>query len=92
MPAVHRDTDARNCGARTTVVGNGSVFVNNLLCAVQNDTNTHNGGELLADVNPGTIFVEGKLMVLVGSNARPDRLHTNPKAEQGSGNVFAGGA
>src|SRR6056297_229676 len=91
MPAVHRDTDRRNCDAMTTVVGNGTVFVNNLLCAVKDDTNTHIKGELLADVNPGTIFVEGKLMVLVGSNAKPDLLHINPKAEQGSGDVFAGG-
>lgn len=91
MPEVHRDTDARNCGAKTTVVGNSTVFVNNLLCSVKDDTNTHIRGELLADVNPGTIFVEGKLMVLKGSNSKPDLLHINPKADQGSPDVFGGG-
>jgi hypothetical protein len=91
MPSVHRDTDLRNCSAKTTVVGNSTVFVNNLLCAVKDDPNTHIRGELLADVNPGTIFVEGKLMVLVGSNAKPDLLHVNPKAVQGSSDVHAGG-
>lgn len=98
MPGVHRDTDARECGAKTTVVGQSTVFVNNLLAAVQNDPNTHANGELLADVNPGTVFFGGLLVVLEGSSAQPDRLcpplgppHCNPKAAQSSGNVFVGG-
>ena len=48
---VHRDTDARICGAATTVAGNSDVFANNLLVSVNGDPNTHGGGELIAHSN-----------------------------------------
>ena len=48
MPAVHRHSDVRICGATTTVVGQQNVYMNNLLASVQGDTNTHGGGNLLA--------------------------------------------
>lgn len=94
MPAVHRHSDVRICGATTTVVGQQNVYMNNLLASVQGDTNTHGGGNLLASVNPGTVFINNLEMVVVGSDASPDRLcpippHCNPKSQAGSGDVFA---
>jgi len=90
MPAVHRDTDQRFCKATTKVVGNSSVYVNNLLASVKNDPNSHLKGELNASVNNGTVYIENKLLVLLGSSAKPDRKgHTNPFASSGSPNVFA---
>lgn len=95
MPGVHRNTDARSCGAKTIVSGQSTVFVNGLLVAVQNDMNSHGGGGLNASVNPGTVFISGKPMVVQGSSAKPDQLcpvvgqpHCNPVASQGSPDVF----
>jgi hypothetical protein len=95
---VHRNTDSRNCGAKTTVVGQSNVFVNNLLASVQGDKNTHGGGALKATVNDGTVFVNNKKVVLKGSAASPDSLcpprggsHCNPKSVGASPNVFACG-
>lgn len=95
---VHRNTDSRRCGATTTVVGQSTVYVNNLLASVQDDPNTHGGGALNASVNDGTVYVNGKKLVLKGSTARPDALnpprgapHNNPASTGGSPNVFACG-
>ena len=71
---VHRHTDDRTCGATTTVVGQGTVYANNLLVSVQGDPNTHGGGNLGATVNDGTVFINGKKVVLQGSSASPDAL------------------
>lgn len=89
MPPVHRNTDKRSCGASTIVRGNSTVFVNNLLCAVKGDPNTHGRGDLLATVNPGTVFVENKELVVQGSSARPDTIHSNPRSADGSPDVNA---
>jgi len=96
---IHRNTDLRTCGAQTTVIGQGTVYVNGLLISVEGDTNTHGEGKLHASLNPGTIYVNGKKVVLKGSSADPDLLcpvigppHCNPVASGASGNVFAGGA
>ena len=95
---VHRNTDSRACGAKTTVSGQSTVFANNLLVSVQGDPNTHGGGNLGATVNDGTVFVNNKKVVLQGSSASPDALcpqqggsHCDPKSTQGSPNVFACG-
>ena len=58
---VHRDTDARICGAATTVAGNSDVFANNLLVSVNGDPNTHGGGELIAHSNQ--VFADNILSV-----------------------------
>jgi hypothetical protein len=97
---VHRDTDSRVCGASTTVIGQSTVFVNNLLASVQGDTNTHSNGALGATNNDGTVFINNKKVVLKGSSASPDRKfpplgppHNDPKSVGASPNVFAcGGA
>jgi len=92
---VHRDTDSRVCGASTIVQGQSNVYVNNLLASVKGDPNSHKKGELLASVNDGTVFVNGKLLVLKGSDASPDKIgskpHDKPKAVGASGDVFACG-
>lgn len=87
---VHRDTDDRNCGAKTVVVNQSTVFANNLLVAVFGDPNTHGNGNLLASINPGNIFIENLELVVVDSDAEPDNAgHFNPKADEGSENVRA---
>lgn len=95
---VHRNTDGRSCGAKTTVTGQSNVFANSLLVSVQGDLNTHGEGALGATVNGGTVFVNGKKMVLQGSASGHDskshrlfgrRPHINPRATGGSPDVFA---
>jgi len=93
---IHRDTDSRVCGAKTTVTNQSSVYVNDLLVAVDGDPNTHGGGELIAASK--NLYVEGKLVVNhTPDNAKPDDLcpplggeHCNPKTAEGSSDVFVG--
>lgn len=95
MPAAHRDTDLRVCGATTTVVGQSTVSVNGLLWAVENDTCTHGNGQL----NPSgsTVIIEGKPVIVHSpDDADPDNLcpvvgppHCDPDTAAGSPNVFA---
>lgn len=94
--AIHRDTDSRNCGAKTTVTGQGTVYANELLVSVNADPNDHGAGNLTAACNE--VYVNGKLVVIVGNSASEDNLckpdggnHCNPKSSSGSGNVFVGG-
>ena len=92
MPEVHRDRDARSCGASTNVVGNRTVYTNELLTSVYGDTNSHGGGALLATVNPGTVFIHNLEMVVVGSEANCDALlHCGggDASASGSPNVYA---
>lgn len=97
---VHRNGDGRSRGARTIVVGQSNVYVNNKLASVQGDPNTHGNGKLRASVNDGTVFINNRKVVLKGSSATPDRHrhlfrhprgHRNPAAVAGSPNVFACG-
>ena len=94
--AIHRDTDSRNCGAKTTVTGQGTVYANKLLVSVNADPNDHGAGDLTAACNQ--VFVNGKMVVIIGNSASADSLcptdndnHCNPKSSSGSGNVFVGG-
>jgi hypothetical protein len=95
MTAVHRDSDARVCGASTVVAGNSTVFCNNLLVSVDADPNSHGGGAIGASTNQ--VFVEGKMMVEVGDSASPDALcppangsHCGPTTSSGSPDTFVG--
>lgn len=96
MPAVHRDTDARVCGASTVAVGQSTVYANGLLVAVDGDPNTHGGGELIAACK--NVFIAGKMVVNDSSdNAAADSLcipvgppHCNPATAGGSPDVFVG--
>lgn len=96
MPAIHRNTDPRTCGATTIVSGQGNVFANNLLVSVNGDPNTHGGGGLIAANN--NVYVNGILVVNHSpESANPDALcvplggaHCNPQTASGSPNVFVG--
>ena len=91
---IHRDTDARICGAATTVAGNSDVFANNLLVSVNNDPNSHGGGELIAHSNE--VYADNILTVNhTADTANADNLcpvppHCGPNTDQGSPNVFTG--
>ena len=93
---IHRDTDSRACGATTVVSGQGTVFANGLLVSVDQDPNSHGAGNLKAACNK--VYINGKLVVIVGNSAAPDKLcpplggdHCAPASSSGSGDVFVGG-
>jgi len=96
MPAIHRDTDPRVCGASTIVTGQSTVYANGLLVSVNGDPNSHGGGELIAACR--NVFIGGKMVVNHSpDNASPDALciplgppHCNPATAGGSPNVFVG--
>lgn len=96
MPAIHRLTDSRACGATTVVVGQGNVYANNLLVSVNGDPNTHGGGNLIAGSN--SVFVNNILVVNHSPDgAAPDALcpplggaHCAPVTASGSPDVFVG--
>jgi hypothetical protein len=96
MPAIHRDTDPRSCGATTIAQGQSTVYANNLLVSVNGDPNSHGGGELSAANN--NVFVNNILVVNdTPENAAPDGLciplggpHCAPVTAGGSPNIFVG--
>ena len=92
MPGAHRETDLRACGATTIVIGQSTVFVNNLLWAVENDPNTDGNGQLIP--SGSTVRINNKPVIIDGDDAQPDDLciplgglHCAPAAVQGSGDV-----
>lgn len=99
MPQTHRNTDLRACGATTTVIGQTTVFVNNLLWAVDGDLSTHCDPKGPLDPSGSTVFVQGKNVVVVGDGFyAPDYqppacivVHS-PTAATGSPNVYAYGS
>jgi len=96
MPAIHRNTDSRSCGATTIVVGQSTVWANGLLVSVNGDPNSHGGGSLQAACD--NVWVEGKLVINhTPDNASPDSLcptfggaHCAPVTAAGSPDVFVG--
>ena len=90
--AVHRQDDARVCGATTVVVGQDSVFANGKLIAVNGDPNTHGAGNLIAGSNH--VFINSIAVVnntpdaAAGDNALHIPAVTITAA--GSPNVFVG--
>ena len=72
MPKAHRNTDSRSCGAQTTVIGQTTVFVNNLLWAVEFDLDTHCDPKGPLKPKVRTIFIENKNIIVVG-----DDFHAN---------------
>ncbi len=93
MPPAHRDGDSRQCGATTTVVGQGTVFVNDQLWSVVGDPNTHGSGELIGLAAGSTVFINDiNVIVHAPDPAAPDNLeHPPPPTDtnEGSGNVNA---
>lgn len=91
MAGAHRDTDTRNCGAKTIVSGQSSVFVNGKLWAVENDQEDHIHGELIS-VSVGTVLINGKKVIILTDQALADDVgHTPPLTypQESSGNVKA---
>ena len=95
MPAVHRDTDLRVCGATTVSAQNKSVFVNSLLWSIDQDPNSDSGGALSAGTN--NVFIGGIAVCNNNDAAAPDSLcpipgglHCAPNASGGSDDVFVG--
>lgn len=90
---AHRNGDLRACGAKTTVIGQNNVFVNDRLWAVEGDTNTHAAGGLIPTKR--TVFINDKpVIVHTPDKAKVDGLghdNTIDETNEGSGNVFAYG-
>ena len=95
MVQVHRNGDSRACGATTKVSGQGFVYVDGELWAVDGDPDSHGGGNL----SPGriaAIYINGKRVIGVGDTAAPDALciplggaHCAPSASSGDITVTA---
>ena len=96
MPGVHRQGDARTCGATTIVTGQSTVFANGLLISVNGDQNSHGDGQLVAACN--NLFINNKLAVNnTPDSAAADDLcpplggaHCSPSTAGGSSDVFVG--
>jgi hypothetical protein len=75
MPGAHRDGDNRFCDAITQVTGQGTVFVNGKLWAVEGDLDTHcDQGALIPTYGAKNVYIEGKLVICaVGDSAAPDK-------------------
>lgn len=95
MPGAHRNGDSRFCGAATIVEGQGTVFVNGRLWAVNNDPESHGEGRLIAVYGAKNVYAEGKLVIVaVGDIAGSDlQFHPLPPTDpqSSSGDVFAYG-
>lgn len=72
MAFAHRNTDTRDCGATTTVIGQGFVTVAGQLWAVRGDTNTHGDGQLIN--SQSWVTINSTPVILVGDPANPDDL------------------
>ena len=88
MPAIHRNGDARACGATTIVTGQSTVFANGKLVSVNGDENSHGAGALIAGSK--NVFAEGIAVV----NNTPDFAAEDDEGDvdtltaAGSSNVF----
>jgi hypothetical protein len=95
MPGAHRDTDSRFCDGKTEVSGQGTVYVNSLLWAVDGDQNNHVGGNLIPVYGAKNVYINGKLIIVAVGDiaAGDDEGHPAPPTDpqQSSGDVFAYG-
>lgn len=98
MPGAHRNGDSRFCGATTIVSGQGNVYVNGKLWAVNGDQSTHGAGNLIQSYGAGNIYINGtKVICAVGDLAAPDNaLHpappTDPKGHSNDVFIYSGSA
>lgn len=90
---AHRNNkDTRKCGAKTKVVGQSTVFVNDELWAVRGDHDDHGDGHLI-DTAGHTVFIEDKPVIVHGPDkAVPDKaghVYGQDETASGSDDVFA---
>ena len=95
MPAAHRNSDSRACGASTVSAQSRNVYVNGLLWSIDGDPNSHGQGALSAATN--SVFIGGVAVCNDNDSAAADALcqsvggsHCAPSAVSGSSNVFVG--
>lgn len=92
MPGAHRKDDLRYCDAKTRVLLQDTVFVNDKLWAVQGDRCDHTLGDLIARYPTKTVYINNILVICaVGDSAKPDGLghdSTDTKPKTSSDNVF----
>lgn len=95
MPAAHRNSDSRACGASTVSAQSRNVYVNGLLWSIDGDPNSHGQGALSAATN--SVFIGGIAVCNNNDPAAADNLcpplggaHCAPSAVGGSSNVFVG--
>lgn len=72
MAISHRHDDQRVCGAKTVVVGQDFVTINDKLWAVKGDTDNHGDGQLKN--SQSFVSINDKYVILVGDHADPDDL------------------
>ena len=99
MPGVHRDEDARYCGASTEVEGQSTIFANGKLISVDGDPNSHEEGRNKPVYGARNVYLEGKLIICaVGDSVYGIdlRLHpegpANPSGHSYNVIVYGGGA
>ena len=94
MPAVHRHSDSRVCGATTVVSGQSNVYANSLLISVNGDPNSHGGGALSAGSR--RVYINSIAVVNnTPDGAAADSLcpippHCGPVTAGGSPDVYVG--
>lgn len=103
MPKAHREDDLRFCDAKTWVINQSTVFVNDKLWAVEGDLDDHcEMGALIAVYGPPSVKIEDKYVICaVGDEAEPDYENcgipehptgaTNPKTGSPDVYVYGGG-
>lgn len=64
MPGAHRHDDDRWCQAKTIVIGQNNVYVNDKLSAVEYDICTHGGGPLKAIYGGLNIYINNILVIV----------------------------
>jgi len=92
MPEAHRHDDLRSpCNGKTIVKRQSTVYVNNKLWSVRGDPDDHTNDPdgALIDTAGHTVFIENKPVIVKGDNAHPDKDNPNPRAKNGSPDVYA---
>lgn len=93
MPPAHRHDDPRACGAKTVVLNQDSVTVNEKLWAVKGTTNNHGNGQLINSTGD-SVTIHGIPVIVHGpDDSEADNIHpkSTPKTAGGSDNVSAYG-
>lgn len=88
MSLLHRNDDARTCGALTVVTNQTTFFAANELVAVVGDNNSHGGGAFTN--NSRTFYIGGKKVIGVTDPAAPDNLCPDPGGQHCTPNAATG--